>query len=285
MASRVARRARLQEVTVLTVVATTINMYGNSRPETGSDAPRYGITNFLFLIEIKMSTAANHMVFCSIGENCLGQGVLDRKKFSTCIGPFSWVRTNIDYILEIVEEDFGDLLNPFYLQHRERFGQSISTNSKYRCDNDVFESTVSNEFEFTHHDIILSADAMQSAIRKIDRFKSLCRSDEAVIFMYHHRWNYKKQNLPYVLEKLNRFAKIVQSKRKGPVSVLCFTQKLITCEDVRRIEFSDHDACRLAVLHTYQAWGGTDSNVFWGKVDDDLFDEMLSNYRTEFEGA
>lgn len=128
-----------------------------------------------------------HPVYCSIGENCLGQGVLDRHKISSIISPFSWGRSNIDYVQAIIAEDFADFLNPAFLHYREIYKARFSTNFKYQCTAGTFDPSVSQEFEFTHHDVIASAEALGSMRRKVDRFRNFIRSDIPAVFLYHHR--------------------------------------------------------------------------------------------------
>lgn len=219
------------------------------------------------------------VTFCSIGENCLGQGIIDRHRLKSCIGPFTWARSNIDYILRIIDEDFVDFLNPAYLSHRQRYGQQMATNFKYQCKSEKFDKTVANEFEFTHHDVIADAEALDNITRKTNRFRELIISDEPVVFVYHHRINPQStDSISYAVEKLNVFAEIIQKSRRGQVSILCFTQKIVAAPEDRRVEFSEHNAVRLAVLHTNSVWGGSDPDIFWARNDDDLFTEVLLTF-------
>jgi hypothetical protein len=221
-----------------------------------------------------MQLLDNSTVYCSIGENCLSQDIIDRRKMNTMISPFSRVRSNIDYALALLKEDFVDFLNPEYLQYRERYDKKIVTNSKYKCAPGVFDSSVANEFEFTHHDVIASDEALKSFERKTERFRALIKSESPITFLYHHRSRPGKQ-MPHVLAQLNEFARHVEGMRNAPVSVICFAQTIFKDISERRIEITQHERTMLAVLHTKQAWLGTDADVFWGRVDDDLFDQML----------
>lgn len=213
-------------------------------------------------------------IYSSIGENCLGQHILDRKKMRSSLNPFSWVRSNIDYINQIVDEDFEDFLNPQYVQYRERWGKNTPTNSKYTCATGVFEGTVSNEFEFTHHDVIGSEEHRNSYLRKTDRFRELVCSDNPIVFLYHHRIR-SKANHPYIFEQLDKFIELIQSKRTAPAYCLCFTQVLVQDDSDRRVEFSRRGQTNFASLYTRNIWGGADADIFWGISDDDLLDEMF----------
>lgn len=223
-------------------------------------------------------------IFCSIGENCLGQGILDRKCVASCVTPFSWARSNVDYLLQIVNEDFNDFLNPKFLHHRSRYGKTIATNSKYTCASGVFEQSVANEFEFTHHDVLSSPKDLASLQRKVTRFGELIRSDAHVVFLYHHRYQPKsKQQIGYVMDRLNIFHNLVKKLRHGPSDVLCFTQEIINDIEDRGVSATEVGTSRLALLRTKEVWGGNNPDVFWGKVDDDLFDQIILPFSNRFE--
>lgn len=220
-------------------------------------------------------------VFCSIGENCLGQGVLDRFELPSIVSPFSWGRSNIDYVQSIVDEDFVDFLNPAFLCYRERYQKRLLTNWKYKCTEGLFEPSVSQEFEFTHHDVLASDEARASMQRKVDRFRNLVKSDEATVFLYHHR---SFADIEPVIHKLRQFAASVGHTRSAPTSVVAFTQGLVSDDSERRLEHRQIGNISLYVLHTRKVWGGNDKDVFWGIVDDDLFGPMLEQIKLQSFG-
>lgn len=220
-------------------------------------------------------------IFCSIGENCLGQGVLDRLKITSSISPFSWARSNIDYILEIISEDFRDFLNPDFVKHQDRYGKLIPTNNKYSCANNIFEESVASNFEFTHHDILNSEKDRDSYQRKVSRFRELILSNKSLTFLYHYRFQpTERRNLNYIMDRLNIFNSTISKKRNAPTSVLCFTQEIVSSDEQRGISCSKYGSCDLVVFKTRTIWGGKNQDVFWGKVDDDLFEKIFSQYNT-----
>lgn len=216
----------------------------------------------------------NHSIlYCSIGENCLAQGVLDRHKLNSIVSPFAWARSNIDYLLAIIEEDFKDFLNPCYLQHRTRYKTTLATNSKYSCDPNAFDPSVSQEFEFTHHDVLTSKDALQSMERKVDRFRTMLRSSEPVVFLYHHRAHFREES---ILDKLKTLHTTIKERRANNFLIVAFTQKVVNDDSLRKLSLQRHDEILMFTFHTRKLWGGSDKDVFWGTIDDDLFEEMIA---------
>ncbi len=218
-------------------------------------------------------------IFCSIGENCLGQGILDRLKIPSIVTPFSWARSNIDYTLEVIREDFSDFLNPAYLQHRHRYAKNITTNSKYQTLKDVFDTSVSSEFEFTHHDILSSIEAHKSVVRKIARFRTeIYNSDRPIVLFYHYRYTRKeRQNITYVQQQLEKLRLFIEAKRSSPVKVVGFTQNLVDVTEERTVAYEQYGDLIFAKMSTQTIWAGNDPDILWGKVDDDLFTDVLSN--------
>ena len=100
----------------------------------------------------------NKAIFLSIGENHLPQAILDRHNLNSIKTPFSNVRSNIDYVTQIFDEDFADLLNKKHLRYSERYGKRILINTKYNCNNSLYHPSVSNYFEFTDSNLIENKD-------------------------------------------------------------------------------------------------------------------------------
>ena len=216
-------------------------------------------------------------IFISIGENCLSQGILDRKNIKSVLNPFSWTRSNIDYVSQIVSENFNNFLNSKFLQKEYRENNYTAINLKYTCQNGIFENSVSNYFEFTHHNVVDSIDCLESYIRKVVRFKQLVQSNNEIIFFYHHRVNPTPDYL-LLIEKLNNFVCFIQTKRNAPTSCLCFTQKIVKDSSERKVEISKHGNTAFAVFHTLSVWAGSNDDLFFAKVDDDLIDKMFTLY-------
>lgn len=216
------------------------------------------------------------VVFCSLGENCLGQGVLDRKGMTSVVSPFSWGRINIDYVLDVIREDFVDLLNPDYLEHRMVFQKPTAKNLKYQCESGVFIEPMASGFEFTHHDVIESEEARHSMQRKIERLKeSLASPQYETVLVYHHR-PVGPKSIPHVVSKTESLIDLLRERRgQNNISGLLIFQSMVTEDNDRKVSVSQNGKLIRAEFFTKQMWTGADTDVFWGRVDDDLFDQMF----------
>lgn len=203
--------------------------------------------------------------------------MIKRKKLNAIVSPFAWCRSNIDYVTSIIEEDFESFLSPSLLEYRPVNGKPTVKNMRYQCASGVFERSVSSGFEFTHHDVLASQDAAQSVERKIARFRSVVLgSAEPVVLMYHHR-KASASSVEYVSRKLLALRSAIADKRKDDnVSILLFYQSIAPAPRERRLKVSGDEKLISVTFFTRETWEGNDPNIFWGMVDDDLFEQMLS---------
>lgn len=222
-----------------------------------------------------MTTASPGVAFYSIGENCLAHGVLQRHGVAPLLAtPFSHARSNIDYATQLVETDFVDMLTPRFLRHEQRNKTRMPVHSLYTCEAGLYEKSVCNGFEFSHHDVIDDAESRASCARKAQRFLDGLSGTGAACFVYHYRLH-RKQDIARVAAKLRRFEELCRARCGRPISVAMFTQRLVDRDDLRRMELQTFDGLPVAILHTRQKWCGTDPDQFWGRVDDDLFAQMI----------
>lgn len=219
------------------------------------------------------------MLWLSLGENCLSDDILKRhglKSFST---PFSHGRTNIDYVLQLEDISCEMFLKDENIAH-EYIGETKVARSKLLDCSNIFEQSVSNGFEFTHHDVKSSEEARDSYKRKIDRLKSIKGNDD-VVFLYHHRFHNNK-NLIELFSKLDKLSRSYESKGKR-CSIICFTQTRTESKQDRRIEATILNS-RVVFFNFFTdlIWCGTNPNVLWARNDDDLILEMLEFSKSLF---
>lgn len=216
--------------------------------------------------------------FYSIGENCLGHGVLERHGVEVHATPFSHSRSNIDYVVQMVESDFADMLTPALLRYDDRHNTRLGINTKYTCEGGVSDATVCNSFEFSHHDVIGKDSARDSYRRKAQRLLDGLRQDGPACFLYHYRLH-DRQDIPKVAAKLRYFQDLCRARAGRPISVAMFTQRIVDADDRRGVGFARLDGIPVAILNTRRIWGGHDMDQFWGRKDDDLFARMIGAFQ------
>jgi len=225
-----------------------------------------------------LTSASPGVAFYSIGENCLAHDVLRRHGVAALHAtPFSHARSNIDYATQLVETDFVDMLTPRFLRHEQRNKTQMVVHSLYTCAAGLYEHSVCNGFEFSHHDVIGDAEMHASYERKAQRFLDGLAGSGPACFVYHYRLH-RNQNIPPVAAKLRRFQELCRARSGRPISVAMFTQRLVGSDDQRRVEFHRAEGIPVAILQTRQKWCGTDPEQFWGRGDDDLFARMIGAF-------
>lgn len=224
-----------------------------------------------------MLTSGSKVSFYSIGENCLGHGILKRHGVKLHATPFSHSRSNIDYATQLVDSNFSEMLSENMLRYDERYNLRLVINPHYSCDEALYEHTVCNSFEFSHHDVIAKPEDRASLERKAQRLLGALHEEGPACFVYHYRMH-KDQDIPRVAAKLRKFQDMCRARSGRPISVTLFTQLIVDHDDQRAVTFHKHDGVPIALLHTRRVWGGKDKNQFWGELDDDLFAKMIGAF-------
>lgn len=224
------------------------------------------------------ATNPSQVTFYSIGENCLGHGVLKRHGVDVQATPFSHARSNIDYATQLVQADFKGMLRRSALRHEDRYRTRVVVNTTYSCDPDLYDRSVSDMLEFSHHDVIGDEAARASYRRKAARFLGALHGEGAACFVYHYRWH-RRQDIDRVAEKLSAFRELCSERATRPVSVAMFTQRIVSLPGDRGVSMSVRHGIPVAVLSTLKAWGGRDMDVFWARSDDDLFAPVIAEFQ------
>lgn len=209
--------------------------------------------------------------YISLGENCLVDELLKKVMLKAESFPFGSGRFTIEYINSIIEEDYKNLLNPSYLKYEAVDGKQVVKNTFYKNANDIFCTTVSSCFEFTHHDVLKEKDK-QSMERKIKRFEEVLNSDNKLVFIYNYRYS-DKQNIAKVTELLNNFLSLIKSKYDKKAKLILFYQTITnTSRGYTIITKGDLTACEFRCA---EQWVGDDN--YDGSKDMDLFKAVLAD--------
>ena len=219
--------------------------------------------------------ANRQVLYLSIGENCLTDAILKRhglKSFST---PYSHSRSNIDYVIEIEQNDYCNLLCPDSLYYANEQGiplNAVRSKSIIKCE-DIYSSAHQKGFEFTHHDVISDPKSINSYMRKIERMRQLRKQNQPVCFFYHHRYN-DKMNPEKIISKIFKFLEFYNKTDVKRAVAVVFFQRIDTNNKFLE-HFDMGNGILVFKLHTPQVWAGKDENIFFAKNDDDLISEMF----------
>jgi len=214
------------------------------------------------------------MLWLSIGENCLTDNILARFGKKSFSSPYSPCRSNIDYALELEKNRYADWLLPENLEEGDAWGKRVIRSKIINKCSDNYNSAHMKGFEFTHHDPLVSEQHRESFVRKAERMNAL-RHKEDVISFYHHRIC-NKSDLVSLREKLIKFLNGYKSE-KNVVKVAFFYQTLVDENSERKVESTYHGGDLMEFnFFTKAMWEGSDQEIFWGRVDNDLIQEMIS---------
>lgn len=216
-------------------------------------------------------------IYVSFGENCLTDNILERYNLKSFSSPYSSSRSNIEYIVQIENEEFSNLLSPQYLYHDISWGAKVSRNQKYNCTNS-YETSCMRDFEFTHHDVIENLTLRDTMQRRCQRMLSL--SCDNLFIFYHHRIcpNTDFHKLISDLLKL----KHIYQKRCKNVTVIMFTQNIVLSNAERKVEHQLINGINVYTFYTLNRWGGNDTNIFYARCDDDLISVMINDVKTKY---
>ena len=134
-------------------------------------------------------------------------------------------------------------------------------------------------FEFTHHDVLNDKNDFNSVKRKMNRLLSL-KNQEIYIF-YHNRYC-KDTNTNMLIDDLCQLKKIYE-KKNNKVEIIAFTQVLVSSLSDRKVEKSILNDIYFYKIYSLNVWEGSNEDVFWGRVDNDLLELMFLDVKTTFK--
>lgn len=213
----------------------------------------------------------------SFGENCLIDILLERYGLKTESFPFGAVRTNLEYNVEIIKEDFKNFLNIDNLSLEEISPKRFAPKNYYYNNSnkhDIFCKSSVSGLEFAHHNILTCEKDRQSYERKVQRFKDILLVEKNIIFWYHYRWS-PKNNLEVLQEIFNNFLNSLNEQYQANFKALIISQSLEVTPD-KIFDFEQKNNLNTLVCYDSQTWNG-DDNVF-AKSFYNNFDLIFNNF-------
>ena len=218
------------------------------------------------------------VVIFSLGENCMTDDLLNRNDIKSFSSPYSSGRSNIEYILYFEKEKFKDFLNSDYLKYEMYNDKKVVRNKKIKKLNNKYNISVTNGFEFTHHDVINNIKDNKNMKKRCYRLLNL--KNKKIYMLYHHRLcNDTNQDL--LINHLQELSKIYK-ERNNIVNIYIFTQIIVSKASERRVEkYKLKNGIYKYYFYTLKEWKGNNYNVFYGICDDDLLNEMINDIKSE----
>jgi len=208
-----------------------------------------------------------------IGETCLLSYQLRRLQIITGKNElFDNMIVNLDGVLELIKDDFSDILKgeylkyinyPFYPNHG--ISHSKWMNMKYSVDvNNIFSWPV---FCFFHYDSF-NDEQRSSIIRKTERFKMQLEDNEDVNLFYYYRES-KNYNVDSILSKCKLFVDFITQKYNKRFNLFLIT-KQCGKDDV---SYNNYEGVHCLNFISPHSWIDIDDN--WdGHKDNDIFDKI-----------
>ena len=212
-------------------------------------------------------------VIFSIGENCLTDNILERNNLKSFSSPYSSGRSNIEYILSFEKDMMADFINPSYLKYEYFDEKKVVRNKKYVETINYYDKSVTNGFEFTHHDIIKKEKLRVKIKKRCERIQQL--KNKNIIMVYHHRLCYDTDK-KLLAEHLQEYIDIYKT-RKNKVKIFAFTQSIVTDVRLRHLEKEQVGDIFFYTLYTLNKWEGDNQDIFWAYCDNDLINEMVKD--------
>lgn len=215
----------------------------------------------------------------SFGENCLTQTLINHIGLDTEYTPFTFTRTNTDYILDFERNGYDRLKdNDNFTSRPEYYWQ---TSLIEEIDTGETFIGVSRVFAFGHHyDILSNKDDREKIDRRIDRMSKL--KNEKIAILYHHMvdadiisypsleptGNGRRPGREHILEKLNEI------RNYYPNSDVLFFYRMHS--DVKSISLvSSENGIYEFAINTPNKWCDDD---WHGRKDYDLLLTMIKEF-------
>ncbi|EMA4559445.1 DUF1796 family putative cysteine peptidase [Klebsiella pneumoniae] len=214
-------------------------------------------------------------IWLSLGENCLPDDVLRRFYLKSYSSLFASGRSNIDYILNMHENDYNGLLDRKHVVYGKIGDENVLRSSIYNTCERFYHEMHLNGFEFTHHDWLKKPELKHTLERRIMRMKSEIGKFD-ISFLYLHRIS-ENSNIEEIKSRLLKLSKLF-SKDGHKCTVIFFYQKIVSNKKERKLVIRSEELPILEYeLHTLNLWEGNNQRIFWGKKDNDLLKKMLKN--------
>jgi hypothetical protein len=165
------------------------------------------------------------MELVSIGENCLVSFYLKEIGIQKEANIFDNCRSNIEYVTQIVK-DLDSLVAKDNLYLKIVEGKRLVTKNRlYKNHHEIYCNYHTDDYEFTHHNLIDNPTDYDSFIRKVNRFKKILEDDKDIIFIYNYKYN-EKNDLNILGDLVTIFINQIITIKKRNIKVYIISQTI-----------------------------------------------------------
>jgi hypothetical protein len=109
---------------------------------------------------------------CSLGSVCQASHFLKKNDLKKTSYPFDWIYTNLDNVIECIENDFNIFLDKKY----------YIDNTPHGCGHKIYNNPYHHIY-WRHRNPLVNDDDYKYVVRCVERFRSLLKYQEKKLFM------------------------------------------------------------------------------------------------------
>ena len=230
----------------------------------------HGVANFFH----KRRT---NRIYLSFGENCLTDNILTRYGLKSFTTPFSYCRSNIEYVLDFERNNYENFISGKFLKYGALKEKPVARlNTNIILENNYHHLHL-HGIEFTNHDVIKNQKYWQKVKNRANNLKSFLGKAQYVL-LYHHRVC-EDSDLDLLLVHLSELKKFYSTK-EYVCPIVLFKQILIPKEKKKWLSYKIANDIHIFDFHTHYSWTGHDQRKYWAFIDDSLISKMLKIVKT-----
>ena len=230
----------------------------------------HGVANFFH----KRRT---NRIYLSFGENCLTDNILTRYGLKSFTTPFSYCRSNIEYVLDFERNNYENFISGEFLKYGDLKEKPVARlNTNIILENNYHHLHL-HGIEFTNHDVIKNQKYWQKVKNRANNLKSFLGKAQYVL-LYHHRVC-EDSDLDLLLVHLSELKKFYSTK-EYVCPIVLFKQILIPIEKKKWLSYKIANDIHIFDFHTHYSWTGHDQRKYWAFIDDSLISKMLKIVKT-----
>ena len=211
-------------------------------------------------------------IYLSLGENCLTDNILSRYGLKSFTTPFSYCRSNIEYILDLERNNYENFVSGEFLKYGDLNGKPVPRLNTHVILENNYHHLLKNGIEFPSHDVIKNQKYWQKLVKQAIKLKAFL-GKRKYILLYHHRVC-EDSDFELLLMHLSELKKYY-STEEYECQVVLFKQIIIPKGSKKKLIYQKNSDIHIFDFYTHHTWTGSDQRRYWAFIDDSLISKML----------